>query len=256
MKNALHKRCREQMNLHIDLKKKIQFIRCRCNGITWFLLYKSIQRNVKKEESNILKSHLKKLRNLTRNRMLPFDPYDLVTNLSKYQLKVDKMDLLKNDFEFSIPPKFLKKTDVFCQFDMIAKFMTQELDDNQTSTQLKNELPQMDNSYVYKYRPSFNSLRKHKVLLKLKYNKDIVITHPDKGNGEYIKSMTELISDQKKFRKLKEDPTLKRERALQRTLREIEKIYIYLVILNIQTCILKVINQLDWVTVELFQFCS
>ena len=68
--------------------------------------------------------------------------------------------------------------------------------------------------------------------------------------------MTELISDQKKFRKLKEDPTLKRERALQRTLREIEKIYIYLVILNIQTCILKVINQLDWVTVELFQFCS
>ena len=33
--------------------------------------------------------------------------------------------------------------------------------------------------------------------------------------------MTERISDQKKFRKLKEDPTLKRERALQRTLREI-----------------------------------
>ena len=35
--------------------------------------------------------------------------------------------------------------------------------------------------------------------------------------------MTELISDQKKFRKLKEYPTLKRERALQRTLREINK---------------------------------
>ena len=93
--------------------------------------------------------------------------------------------------------------------------MTQELDDNQTSTQLKNELPQMDNSYVYKYRPSFNSLRKHKVLHKIKCNKDIVITHPDKGNGvgilyrdEYIKSMTERISNQKKFRKLKEDPTL------------------------------------------------
>ena len=33
--------------------------------------------------------------------------------------------------------------------------------------------------------------------------------------------MTELISDKKTFRKLKEDPTLKRERALQRTLREI-----------------------------------
>ena len=43
--------------------------------------------------------------------------------------------------------------------------------------------------------------------------------------------MTEPISDQKKFRKLKEHPTLKRERALQWTLREINK-KIYLVILK------------------------
>ena len=92
----------------------------------------------------------------------------------------------------------------------------------------------MANSYVYKYTPSFNSLKKDKILQKLKCNKDIVITRLDKGNGvvilnrdEYIKSMTEFISDQKKFRKLKEDPTLKRERALQRTLCEInKKIYI------------------------------
>ena len=107
---------------------------------------------------------------------------------------------------------------------MIPKFMMQELDDNQTSTRLKNELSQMANSYVYKYTPSFNSLKKHKILQKLKKlkcNKDNVIAHPDKGNGvvilnrdKYIKSMTELISDQKKFRKLKVDPTLKRERAL------------------------------------------
>ena len=118
----------------------------------------------------------------------------------------------------------------FCQFDMIAKFMTQELEDNQISTRLKSELSQMANSYVYKYTPSFNSLKKHKILQKLKCNKDIVITHPDKGNGvvilnrgEYIKSMTELISDKQKFRKSKEDPTLKREWAIQRTLREIIK---------------------------------
>ena len=67
LKNALHKRCREQKNLHVDFEKKIQFIISRCDSITWFLLYKSIQRNVKKEESNILKTHQKKLRNLTRN---------------------------------------------------------------------------------------------------------------------------------------------------------------------------------------------
>ena len=69
------------------------------------------------------------------------------------------MDLLKNGLEFSIPPRFLKKTDVFCQFDMIGKFMMQELEDNQISTRLKNELSQISNSYAYKYTPSFNSLK-------------------------------------------------------------------------------------------------
>ena len=183
--------------------------------------------------------------------MLPFQLSEVLRNLSKYQLNVGEMDLSKNGLEFSIPPRVLKKTDVFSQFDMIVKFMVQELDDNQTSTRLKNKLPQMANSYVYKYKPSFNSLKKYKILQKLKCNKDIVITHSGKGNGivilnrkEYIKSMTELISGQKKFRKLQEGPALKRERALQPTLREIYK-KMYLVILNIQIYILQVLNQLD-----------
>ena len=51
LKNALHKRCREQKNLHVDLEKKIHFIRCRCDGMTWFLLYNSNQRNVKKKKT-------------------------------------------------------------------------------------------------------------------------------------------------------------------------------------------------------------
>ena len=59
------------------------------------------------------------------------------------------MDLSKNGLDFLIPPRFLKKTDVFCQFNMTAKFMTKGLKDNQIFTQLKNELSQMANSYVY-----------------------------------------------------------------------------------------------------------
>ena len=61
---------------------------------------------------------------------------------------MDEMDLLKNGLEFLIPPRVLKKTDVFCQFDMIAKFTTHELDDNQISNRLKNEVSQVANSYV------------------------------------------------------------------------------------------------------------
>ena len=39
--------------------------------------------------------------------------------------------------------------------------------------------------------------------------------------------MTELINEKQKFRKSKEDPTLKCERALQQTLREINKKHIF-----------------------------
>ena len=63
-----------------------------------------------------------------------------MTNLSKYQLDENEIDVLKHGLDFSAPPRFLKKTDVFCQFDMIAKFVKQELEDNQICTWLKNKL--------------------------------------------------------------------------------------------------------------------
>ena len=62
-----------------------------------------------KTEENILKTHQKKIHNLTRNTMSPFQLHDIVTNLSKYQLNEDEMDSLKNGLDFSISPKFLKK---------------------------------------------------------------------------------------------------------------------------------------------------
>lgn len=60
--------------------------------------------------------------------------YDVVTNPSKCQLDEDEMDLFKNGLDFSIPLRFLIRADVFCHFDMIVKFMKQELEDNQIST--------------------------------------------------------------------------------------------------------------------------
>ena len=58
-------------------------------------------------------------------------------------------------------------------------------------------------------------LKKHRILKKLKGNKDKVITHPDKGNGvvimnrkDYDKAMCDILENSSKFRKLKKDPTL------------------------------------------------
>ena len=77
LKNALHKRDKEKKKLDADLTKKIQYIRSRCDGITWFVIYKLIQRNIKKAVKKIVKTHRKKLCNLTRNRPLPFQTEDI-----------------------------------------------------------------------------------------------------------------------------------------------------------------------------------
>ena len=60
--------------------------------------------------------------------------------------------------------------------------------------------------------------------------KDIVPTKPDKGNGVVILdrklhniAIEEIISDSSKFKKLEEDPTLKRETSLQRFFRKLKE---------------------------------
>ena len=113
---------------------------------------------------------------------------------------------------------------------MISKFLTKDIERNEVSARLKSELTHLANCYIYRYTPSKSSLKKHKILQKLRSQNNVIITHPDKGNGivilnrsDYIKSMMELISDKKKFKKLTNDPTIKQEKALQRTLCKLNK---------------------------------
>ena len=86
LKNVLHKRDKEKKKLakllDAELTKKIQYVRLRCDGITFFLIYKLIKRNIKKAEMKIIETHRKKLCDLTRNRSLPFQTEDIITNLS------------------------------------------------------------------------------------------------------------------------------------------------------------------------------
>ena len=82
----------------------------------WYKLVcdiKLIQRNVKKAGKEIVETHGK------------------VINLSEYRLNTKEIDLLKNGLNVSIPPKFIRKIDAFCQFDMIAKFWTTDVEENE-----------------------------------------------------------------------------------------------------------------------------
>ena len=65
-------------------------------------------------------------------------------------MNAEEIESLKNGLNFSIPLKFTKKADVFCQFEMIAKFMTKDIEENQVTTHLTIELTNLANCYIYK----------------------------------------------------------------------------------------------------------
>ena len=86
---------------------------------------------------------------------------------------------------------------------MIPKFLTKDIEENEVSAKLKSELTDLANCYIYKYTPSKSPLKNLKIWQKLRSEKDIIITHPDRDNGivildksDYMKSM-KLISDKK-----------------------------------------------------------
>ena len=86
------------------------------------------------------------------------------------------------------------------------------------------------NSSYSKYKPSTQTLKKPGILKKLREDKDIVITHPDKENGvvimnrkDYDKAMYDILENNNKFKELKKDPTLLKEGQLGRFIKTLKK---------------------------------
>ena len=121
-----------------------------------------------------------------------------------------------------IQPDEIRKSEIFTTFEKIHRSFINNLKSEETKRQIKAHLSYLANTYFYNYKPSPRILHQHRVLQNLRKNKDIVITKPDKGNGVVIldrklfdNAIEEIISDNSKFEKLNEDPTLTREASLQ-----------------------------------------
>ena len=172
----------------------------------------------------------KKLQQLTENASLPFSSDEIINNLANHSLTSEEEELLKHGLDYGIPPPFrLRKTNIFYSYELLCKFMCSNLKNSKDSEIVRSELTHFANVYL-DYKPSKSSLRKHNVLKRLKQNDTIVITRPDKGNGvviinkqDYIRSIQDILSDERKFKILSEDPTLYREGQLQRRLLKLKK---------------------------------
>ena len=206
-----------------------------------FILDNVVKKNVDKITKTTMKTHEKKLRNLTKSISLPFTTAGTVHNLPSKLTTDDELEVLKYGLKHPIHPLQINKTDILTTFDFIYRAMTNNLKDKKHSGELKTMMSHLANSYVNAYEPTKNSLKKHKVLKRLRENKNIVILRPDKGCGtvilnreeyvkktvildreEYVKKIYTIINDTSIFKKLPSDPTILKEGQLHRFLRTLK----------------------------------
>ena len=148
LRSAITKRSKEQRKLNHDLTNKSNELRNILNPIDWFILHKSLKKNVDKQINKLLQTHCKKLKNLTKNKSLPFNHKETVTNLSSHQFNNEELDLLKNGLHFSIKPPRLNSTDILTTFEKIHYSMKAKLRNEEDYTHLKNELTHLAQSYI------------------------------------------------------------------------------------------------------------
>ena len=125
---------------------------------------------------------------------------------------------MKYDLKHPIEPKHLLKTHILATFEQIHRSLSRELKDDRKSGQLKAIISNLGNFYWSSYKPTQNTLRKHRILKKLRTRKNNVIVRPDKRNGVvildrdiYDQKILEIINNTEKFKKLKDNSTLTRE---------------------------------------------
>ena len=187
-----------------ELSLSENFLSKQLSTIDFYILTNSITSHNKKSLQKSLYTQQKKLCSLTRDcNVAIFTANETITNLMQHELSQEESDLFQAGLYFSIQPEKIQKSKVFTTFEKIhCSFLN-----NLKSEETKSHLSYLANSYRF--------------LRNLRKNKDIVITKPDKGNGVvildqklYYNAIQEKISGNSKFKKLNEDPTLKREASL------------------------------------------
>ena len=108
--------------------------------------------------------------------------------------------------------------------------MTNNLKYKKNPGELKTKISHLASSFVNAYKPSKNSLKKHKILKILREMKSILILRLDKRHRtvildreEYVKNIYTIINDNSIFKKLPSHSTILREEQLQRFLRTLKK---------------------------------
>ena len=89
------------------------------------------------------------------------------------------------------------------------RFLLENLQNEVDKPELKSELSPLANSYFHNYKLPRSTLKKHGIPKKLKSDRSIIISRPDKGNGvvlvdraQYDNATKEVINNWNKCKEL------------------------------------------------------
>ena len=108
LRSALKAREGELRKLKIDYDNIFRNLTLKLTSIDIYILKRCINHNVQNAVKNVIKTHEKKLRNLTKNIQLPFTSDETIENFSRYKLTEAKTLILKFGLKQPIKPKTLK----------------------------------------------------------------------------------------------------------------------------------------------------
>ena len=92
---TVSKRKKELRSLKRSLSTYEKEIQNILSSVDKFILDKAVEKNVQRSTINTIKTHQKKVRNLTKNIALPFTHNKTIHNLSTITLTTEELDVLK-----------------------------------------------------------------------------------------------------------------------------------------------------------------
>ena len=160
---------------------------------------------------------------------------DITINYSHRVLSEVEKKVLARGLRFCLPPKEADTYEVKCFFKLLFRDLTRfgPALSSENKDRLKSQLKNISYSYIYAYDFSKQrrilSKEEWTALTDLLNDDSIIITKPN-GNGivivnklDYLNKMKQLISDETKFKKLRQNPTKSREDSIITSLRKLRR---------------------------------
>ena len=170
-----------------------------------------------KKITKVKETHCKKLKNLSLDSQVrSHNPDKIIINHSSYQLSDIEKTILAKGLNFALPPKKLNYADYLTPYELLFRDIKELSVDDSILERVKVDMKKICLSSFenFKFKDELNITPDElKALKDLSSRKDIIIQKADKGNSvvilnksDYIKRMTEMLSDIDKFKKLNVKP--------------------------------------------------